>query len=168
MKSNPESNGLQLSTDPRAEETGLNQLFRDFLRLTQEVGYRKASEAWMKGQQGSGSKGQSKGHGGGITVIPSEGNACTPLVVVFIHSWHGHRRHFGGDLRGEELEALALHLVLCEKVKGVAIISEVWDSCQWTEHWEKLTDAWSRRGIVFGFAVPTALGRELVPIPLNR
>ncbi len=166
MKTNPTSNNLrQISDDPRAEETGLNQLFRDYLHLTQEVGHRKAAEAWMKGKQPSGAKNP----GGGITVIPSAGEACNPLVLVFHSSWHGHRAHFGGNFeRGEELETLCLHLVLCEKVKGVAIISEIWDSCQWAEHWEKLTEAWSSRGIVFGFAVPTARGRDLVPIPLNR
>lgn len=129
------------------------------------MGFQKAAETWIGGKQSSGSKGP----GTGVTVIPSKGNACTPLLVVVHNSWHGHGRHFGGDLeRGEELEALRLHLVTCDKVKAVMIISEVWDSCQWAEHWEVLTEAWSRRGIVFGFAVPSARGRDLVPIPLNR
>ncbi len=147
-------------------EPGLGELFNRIAGEILDGGWDWAYGRWVGDTDGAATNTSGSGGSGNITVIPGTGGACTETVLVFLKSrdWpHGfHHRH-----HGEEMETLKIHLVECQKVRRVMIISDTIHTPSFDEGYLRWIRAWSRRGVAFAHALVAPDRRTLLPIPLG-
>ena len=147
-------------------EPGLGELFNRIAGEILDGGWDSAYERWVGDTDGAATNTSGSGGSGNITVIPGTGDACTETVLVFLKSrdWpHGfHHRH-----HGEEMETLKIHLVECQKVRRVMIISDTIHTPSFDKDYLRWIRAWSGRGVAFAHALVAPDRRTLLPIPLG-
>ena len=147
-------------------EPGLGELFNRIAGEILDGGWDSAYERWVGDTDGAATNTSGSGGSGNITVIPGTGDACTETVLVFLKSrdWpHGfHHRH-----HGEEMETLKIHLVECQKVRRVMIISDTIHTPSFDKDYLRWIRAWSGRGVAFAHALVAPDQRTLLPIPLG-
>lgn len=149
-----------------AWEPGLREWFHRIAREILDGGWDWAYGRWVGDTDGDTTNTSGSSSGGTITVIPGTGGACTETVLVFLKSrdWpHGfHHRH-----HGEEMETLKIHLVECQKVRRVMIISDTIHTPSFDKDYLRWIRAWSGRGVAFAHALVAPDQRTLLPIPLG-
>ena len=149
-----------------AWEPGLREWFQRIAEEILDGGWDSAYERWVGDTDGAATNTSGSGGSGNITVIPGTGDACTETVLVFLKSrdWpHGfHHRH-----HGEEMETLKIHLVECQKVRRVMIISDTIHTPSFDKDYLRWIRAWSGRGVAFAHALVAPDQRTLLPIPLG-
>jgi hypothetical protein len=151
---------------PNAWEPGLGELFNRIAGEILEGGWDQAYDRWVGSFDKSTTQSSGSGGDGNITVIPGTGGACTETVLVFLKSrdWpHGfHPRH-----HGQEMDTLRIHLVECQKVRRVLIISDTIHMPSFDDEYLRWIRAWSARGVAFAHALVAPDRRTLLPIPLG-
>jgi hypothetical protein len=147
-------------------EPGLGEWFHRIAGEILDEGWDWAYGRWVGDTDGAATNPSGSGGSGNITVIPGTGGACTETVLVFLKSrdWpHGfHLRH-----HGEGMETLKIHLIECQKVRRVMIISDTIHTPSFDEDYMRWIRAWSGRGVAFAHALVAPDRRTLLPIPLG-
>jgi hypothetical protein len=147
-------------------ESGLGELFQRIAGEILEEGWDLTYNRWVGNFDESTTQSSGSSGSGNITVIPGTGGACTETVLVFLKSrdWphRFHPRH-----HGEEMETLRIHLVECQKVRRVMIISDTVHTPSFDEDYLRWVRAWSTRGVAFAHALVAPDRRTLLPIPLG-
>jgi hypothetical protein len=114
----------------------------------------------------SSAQGSRSGGDGDISVIPGTGGACTETVLVFLsdRDWphRFHSRH-----ASDAMETLKIHLVECQKVQRVMILSDTIHTPSFDKDYLRWIRAWSGRGVTFGHALVAPDRRTLLPVPLG-
>jgi hypothetical protein len=149
-----------------AWEPGLREWFHRIAGEIIEGGWDWAYRRWVGDPDGDTTNTSGSSGDGNISVIPGTGGACTETVLVFLKSrdWpHGfHPRH-----QGQEMDTLRIHLVECQKVRRVLIISDTIHMPSFDDEYLRWIRAWSARGVAFAHALVTPDRRTLLPIPLG-
>jgi hypothetical protein len=144
----------------------LQGLFNDIAREILEGGWDRAYDRWVGSFDESTTQSSGSSGDGNISVIPGTGGACTETVLVLLKSrdWpHGfHPRH-----HGQEMDTLRIHLVECQKVRRVLIISDTINMPSFDDEYLRWIRAWSARGVAFAHALVAPDRRTLLPIPLG-
>jgi hypothetical protein len=147
-------------------ESGLGELFNRIAGEIIEGGWDWTYRRWVGDPDGDTTKTSGSSGDGNISVIPGTGGACTETVLVFLKSrdWpHGfHPRH-----HGQEMDTLRIHLVECQKVRRVLIISDTIHMPSFDDEYLRWIRAWSARGVAFAHALVAPDRRTLLPIPLG-
>jgi hypothetical protein len=123
-------------------------------------------DRWVGHQEQSSAQGSRSGSDGDISVIPGTGGACTETVLVFLsdRDWP-HRFH--SRQASDAMETLKIHLVECQKVQRVMIISDTIHTPSFDKDYLRWIRAWSGRGVNFGHALVAPDRRTLLPVPLG-
>ena len=123
-------------------------------------------DRWVMDPEQSSAQGSRSGSDGDISVIPGTGGACTETVLVFLidRDWphRFHPRH-----HNDAMETLKIHLVECQKVQRVMIISDTIHTPSFDKDYLRWIRAWSGRGVTFGHALVAPDRRTLLPVPLG-
>jgi hypothetical protein len=69
--------------------------------------------------------------------------------------------------RERELSSLKIHLVECQKVQRVMILSDTIHTPSFDKDYLRWIRAWSGRGVTFGHALVAPDRRTLLPVPLG-
>lgn len=155
----------------KAAQAGLPEVYDEFFHSIRERGWEEVYRQWVS-ERAAPAVGRSRS-GSSYTVIPGVGGACDETVVVFIAS-SPYDRFFSQDpflrrprRRVDELETLKLHLVECQLVRRVMIISEWIDGEYFRDEVLPWLQAWENRGVAFALAVVAPGGRQLIPVRLG-
>ena len=154
----------------KAAQAGLPEVYEEFYRSIRDHGWEEVYRRWVSERAAPG-EGRSRS-GSCYTVIPGTGRACNETVTVFIGSRNTDwfldepffRRH---HRRVDELEALKLHLVECQLVRRVMILTEWLEGGYFREEVLPWVQAWENRGVAFALAVVSPGGRQLLPVRLG-
>lgn len=155
----------------KATQAGLPEVYDEFDGSIRDHGWEEVYRRWVS-KPAAPSVGRSQS-GSGYTVIPGIGGACNETVVVFIDSGPydrslPHEPFFRRPRRRvDELETLKLHLVECQRVRRVMILSAWLEWDYFREEVLPWVQAWENRGVAFALAVVAPGGRQLVPVRLG-
>jgi hypothetical protein len=156
----------RLSAATSAWDQGLRDLFNRLAREMLDGGWDWLRDRWVMDPEQSSAQGSRSGGDGDISVIPGTGGACTETVLVFLsdRDWphRFHSRH-----ASDAMETLKIHLVECQKVQRVMIISDTIHTPSFDKDYLRWIRAWSGRGVTFGHALVAPDRRTLLPVPLG-
>jgi hypothetical protein len=156
----------RLSAATSAWDQGLRDLFNRLSREMLDGGWDWLRDRWVLDPEQSSAQGSRSGGDGDISVIPGTGGACTETVLVFLsdRDWphRFHSRH-----ASDAMETLKIHLVECQKVQRVMIISDTIHTPSFDKDYLRWIRAWSGRGVTFGHALVAPDRRTLLPVPLG-
>lgn len=149
-----------------AWDQGLRDLFDRLAREMLDGGWDWIWDRWVGHQEQSSAQGSRSGSDGDISVIPGTGGACTETVLVFLsdRDWphRFHSRH-----ASDAMETLKIHLVECQKVQRVMIISDTIHTPSFDKDYLRWIRAWLGRGVTFAHALVAPDRRTLLPVPLG-
>lgn len=149
-----------------AWDQGLRDLFNRLAREMLDGGWDWLRDRWVMDPEQSSAQGSRSGSDGDISVIPGTGGACTETVLVFLsdRDWphRFHSRH-----ASDAMETLKIHLVECQKVQRVMIISDTIHTPSFDKDYLRWVRAWSGRGVTFAHALVAPDRRTLLPVPLG-
>ncbi len=153
--------GEEPSFGDDALRVGLDAFFRDvasdIARMGWEEFFRKVTS------------GNPNGAGGDpLTVIPSKatGAACNETALVLLGVPHDRAFLPFAGVRGSALDSLKLHLIECQRVRRVLVVSDwgcPWDLDVAERRW---IHGWRARGVAFAMAIVTPGGKSAIPIPI--
>jgi len=156
----------RLSAATSAWDQGLRDLFNRLAREMLDGGWDWLRDRWVMDPEQSSAQGSRSGSDGDISVIPGTGGACTETVLVFLsdRDWphRFHSRH-----ASDAMETLKIHLVECQKVQRVMVISDTIHTPSFDKDYLRWIRAWSGRGVTFGHALVAPDRRTLLPVPLG-
>ncbi len=156
----------RLSAATSAWDQGLRDLFNRLSREMLDGGWDWLRDRWVMDPEQSSAQGSRSGSDGDISVIPGTGGACTETVLVFLsdRDWphRFHSRH-----ASDAMETLKIHLVECQKVQRVMVISDTIHTPSFDKDYLRWIRAWSGRGVTFGHALVAPDRRTLLPVPLG-
>jgi hypothetical protein len=157
---------LRPSHATSAWDQGLRDLFNRLAREMLDGGWDWLRDRWVMDPEQSSAQGSRSGDDGDISVIPGTGGACTETVLVFlsVRDWphRFHSRH-----ASDAMETLKIHLVECQKVQRVMILSDTIHTPSFDKDYLRWIRAWSGRGVTFGHALVAPDRRTLLPVPLG-
>lgn len=156
----------RLSAATSAWDQGLRDLLNRLAREMLDGGWDWLRDRWVMDPEQSSAQGSRSGGDGDISVIPGTGGACTETVLVFLsdRDWphRFHSRH-----ASDAMETLKIHLVECQKVQRVMILSDTIHTPSFDKDYLRWIRAWSGRGVTFGHALVAPDRRTLLPVPLG-
>jgi hypothetical protein len=156
----------RLSAATSAWDQGLRDLFNRLAREMLDGGWDWLRDRWVMDPEQSSAHGSRSGGDGDISVIPGTGGACTETVLVFLsdRDWphRFHSRH-----ASDAMETLKIHLVECQKVQRVMVLSDTIHTPSFDKDYLRWIRAWSGRGVTFGHALVAPDRRTLLPVPLG-
>jgi len=146
----------------KAVAAGLPEVFDRFSREIAEGGWDAVLKKWTREVPPSPRSGQSAA-GSTWTVIPGVGGGCRETVIVFLDDEHPefHMRYMG---HGGAIEALLRHLVECQAVRRVMILTNQYHGTGFKRGMLPWIRAWENRGIAFAVGLVGPDDHNLVPL----